>query len=193
MNKISYFLPILLITISFSEQLDELMNQATDYYFQQKHDLAFKYSNQALDLSPFHPYANFYIGEYYGFKGEFKNALEYYDKAIKYHVHDEFSLAYYQRAITKIVLYQDLSYCGDIKILKRIFIKDDEYQYLEEEHPIIFGLCDFIPSSNKGLIRSANFLSQKGFCGYSQLFYNEASKTGTPDQLAEYDKSSCDN
>jgi len=34
-------------------------------------------------------------------------------------------------------------------------------------------------------------LANKGYCGYSQLIYNEASKEGTRYDLEHYDKSVC--
>ena len=89
------------------------------------------------------------------------------------------------------IINKDLSYCEDIKIIEENFSIDNENNYLKEEHPAIFGLCQISERSPKSLINSANYLAGLGYCSYSQLFYNEASKSGTLDELDNYDKSIC--
>ena len=191
MKKIINLLPILILTISFTQELDGLIEQATTHYFDEEYDLAYKYSMKVLEIDDEHPYANFYIGDYYGFEGEFDKALKYYDVAIENHTHKEFELAYYQRALTKLVLNKDLSYCEDIQVLKEVFEVDDTYKYLEEEHNQLFGLCDLSTAKPNLLISTANFLAQVGSCTYSLLFYNEAVDKGTSYDLIHYDKSIC--
>ena len=173
-----------------SYELDKLMEKATSHYFNAEYDLACKYSIKSLEFAPNHPYAHFYIGDYYGFQANFEKALNHYDIAIENHTHKVFELAHYQRAITKIVLNQDLSYCNDIDILKDFFKEDDTYKYLEEDHEVVFGLCDASRMPHL-LINSANFLAENGYCMYSLMFYNEASKNATWDELSQYDESIC--
>ncbi len=173
-----------------SEKLDSLFKLATSHYFNEEFDLAYEYSIKCLEIAPNHAYAHFYIGDYYGFQADFEKALNHYNIAIENHKHEVFELAYYQRAITKIVLNLDLSYCNDIDILKELFKKDDEFKYLEEEHEIVFGLCEASRTPHL-LINSANFLAENGYCMYALMFYNEASKNATLDELSKYDKSIC--
>lgn len=191
MKKHLMILPFLTITTLLAENMEILMEKATNYYYDAKYDLAYEYSMKILEINDKHPYANFYIGDYYGFEGEFDKALRYYDLAIEYHTHKEFELAYYQRALTKLVLNKDLSYCDDIKVLKEVFEVDDTYQYLEEEHNQLFGLCDLSTAKPNLLISTANFLAQVGSCTYSLLFYNEAADKGNSYDLIHYDKSIC--
>jgi len=191
MKQIKRILPYLIISVLFSNDFRELTTKATEHYFNQEYELAYKYSLEILEVSENHPYAHFYIGCYYGFKGEFEKTLHHYDIAIENHTSNVFELAYYQRAITKVVIYKDLTYCEDINVLKEVFKEDDTYQYLEEEHVTVFGLCQLASSPPHLLISSANFLGQTGSCDYSLLFYNEALKNGTKEELAAYDNSLC--
>ena len=118
----------------------------------------------------------FFIGDYHGSNGDFNIAIEYYDKAIENHEDSIFEVAHYQRAATNMILNKDLSYCEDIKILEEHFKENDDAKFLKDEHTEIFGLCMFSDSRPDELVHAANLLANKGYCGYSQLIYNEASK-----------------
>ena len=56
---------------------------------------------------------------------------------------------------------------------------------------MFFGLCELSNSSPSSLIENANYLASHGYCGFSQMFYNEASKNGSSYVLANYDESLC--
>ena len=141
MKKILIIFPYLLISILYTEDLDVLVEKATNYYFNEKYDLAYEYSIKALKIDSMHPYANFYIADYYGFQRDYKKALNHYNIAIENFTHKTFVLAHYQRAITKIVLNEDLDYCSDIKKVKKAITNDSSYQFLEDRNPRIFNIC----------------------------------------------------
>ena len=191
MIKIFILFPLLVTTIVFSSYEEELILKATEYHFEQDFKNAYKYSVEALVYYPEHPYAYLYIGNYFSSIGKFHTAMGYYDKAINYHYSSVFSEAYWERAFSKIVVNKDLSYCEDIHVIEEHFTIDDTYKYLEEKHEIIWGLCKLSSSSPKILIDSANILAGKDLCFYSLLFYNEASKNGTSEELANYNNSLC--
>ena len=175
-----------------SHELDELIEKATIHYFNGEYEKAYEYSIKGLKFSPNHPYLNFYIGDYYGFQGNPKEALKYFDIAILNHTHDIFQLALYQRGIAKMLLNQDLSFCDDINIVKKSFESDDTYAYMEENNPEIFLICSYsVGMFPHELIDTANLLAGENLCRYSHLFYNEASKNGTWNELSKYDNSKC--
>jgi len=190
MNKIFLLLPLLFITSIFSSYDEELLEKATKHYFEKDFKKAYDYSVKALVYYPKHPYAHLYIGTYFNSIGKVDDSIHYFDNAIKYS-EEVLPMAHWERVFSKMMVNKDLSYCEDINILKEVIIKDKDYQFLQEEHPIIFGLCEFALRTPKSLINSANFLAQKGSCGYSLLFYNEALKDGTKEELAVYDQSLC--
>ena len=199
-DKKNYILFIILLqTLLFPNkglipEYDHLLEKATGHYFNEEYKLAYEYSIKGLEFSPDHPYFNFYIADYYGWQGNYNDALKYFNIAIDNHEPEVFQLAYYQRAITKMILNFDLSFCDDISILKESFTQDETYIYLEEEHPMIFGIC----SASSGLyphqlIDSANRLAKEENCGFALMFFNEASKNGTWVELSKYDTSICKN
>tara|TARA_B100001123_G_C14831655_1_gene836390 strand:+ start:125 stop:706 length:582 start_codon:yes stop_codon:yes gene_type:complete len=191
MNKILCVLTLLLINPLLTESLEKLMLDATKYNSNREFEKAYHCSTKALKLAPNHPYAYFYIGDYYGSIGEYKIAIEYYDKAIKHHTTGVFPLAHYQKAITNLVTIQDLSYCTDINILENHFTKDDTYLYLKEEHSDVFGLCTISELRTDELVYTANALAEMGHCMYAEIIFNEAKKEGTRYDLGHYDKSLC--
>ena len=191
MKKIFSVITLLLITPLLTESLENLMQDAAKYNINREFEKAYQCSIKALEISPNDPFAFFFIGDYHGSNGDFNIAIEYYDKAIENHEDSIFEVAHYQRAATNMILNKDLSYCADIKILEEYFKENDDAKFLKDEHPEIFGLCTFTESRPDELIYFANLLANKGYCGYSQLIYNEASKEGTRYDLELYDKSVC--
>ena len=196
-KKIYILFIILLQTLLFPNkgsipEYDYLLETATEHYFNEEYKLAYEYSIKGLEFSPNHPYLNFYIADYYGWQGNYKDALKYFNIAIENHQHKVFPLAHYQRAITKMILNLDLSFCDDIYIVKKSFTQDETYIYLEEDNPMIFGVC----SESSGmypheLIASANRLAKEEYCGFALMFFNEAWKNGTSEELLKYDNSIC--
>ena len=173
-------------------EYDHILEQATEYYFNGEYEKAYEYSIKGLEFSPNHPYLNFYIGDYYGFQGNPKEALKYFDIAIANHTHDIFPTALYQRGIAKMLVNKDLSFCDDIKIVKKSFESDDTYAHMEENNPQIFLICSYSEGMfPHELIDTANLLAEENYCAYSYLFYNEASKNGTWKELSKYDNSKC--
>ena len=191
MKKILCAITLLLITPLLSESLEKLMLDATKYNLDREFEKAYHCSTKALKLAPNHPYAYFYIGDYHGSIGEYNMAIEYYDKAIKYHTTGVFPVAHYQKALTNMIVNQDLSYCTDINILEDHFTKDDTYLYIKEEHSEVFGLCTISELRPDELVYTANELAKMGHCMYAHFIFNEASKEGTRYDLDNYDKSVC--
>ena len=183
---------LLLSNKDINSQNNLLLEKATTHYFNKEYEQAYQYSLKGLQISPKNPYFNFYIGDYYGFQGNAKEALKYLNIAIKNYDKGTFTLAHYQRAVAKMVLNLDLSYCEDIQIIKKSFKDDDTYIFLEQDHPEMFAVCyatyGMYPHE---LIDAANRLAEGEYCGYSLMLYNEASKNGTWKELSKYDKSKC--
>ena len=190
MNKLYILLPLFLTTFVFSNYEEELLEKATIHYFEKEYKKAYDLSVDALIYYPQHPYAYLYIGTYLLSIGKVHDATGYFDKAINYH-DSVFPPANWERAFCKMMINRDLSYCEDINIIKENFAVDDTYKYLERENNIVFGLCNLASNPPHLLISSANFLAQTGSCDYALLFYNEATKRGTQDELSNYDRSIC--
>ena len=183
-------LTLLLINPILTESIEQLMREATKHNANREFEKAYKISIKALEISPKDPYALFYIGDYHGWNGDFEKAIDYYNKAIKNH--DEiFAVAYYQKAITNMVLNQDLSYCSDIKIITEHFKTNDQFSFLKDEHPMVFGLCDITELSSDKLIFLANELAKRNHCTYAHIVFNEAKKEGTRYDIEQYDTSIC--
>ena len=191
MKKIFLLIPLLLTTFVFSSYEEQLLEKATKHYFEKEFKKAYDLSVQALIYYPKHPYAHLYIGTYFSSIGKVHDAINYFDKAISYH-DSVFPTAHWERAFCKMIINKDLSYCEEIKVIKENLAIDDSHKYLEDEHPVFFGLCELSNRSPSSLIKNANYLASHGYCSFSQMFYNEASKNGSSYVLANYDESLCE-
>ena len=164
----------------------DLIGKATKFHFSQEYDSSYVYGTQVLNINPNNANANFYVGYYYGLKEEFKKALNHYNIAINNN--SDFYLAYYQRAVTRMIVDSNLEFCSDVEILNELISKSSDYNFLKEKE--VFLLCDIYkidqPLNNTGI-----YLAQNGNCGYANLFFNQSLIVNPLNDKSYYNLSLC--
>ena len=198
------FITYLLISFLFPQDSDisieSLSAKATAYYFNSEYDLANEYSQKILKLNPYNPEANFYTAEYYAFSGDFKKAVEFFNIAIDNE--PDFILAYYQRAIARMIANQNLTFCSDLEMVIELVNKFPEFEYLKEERaPELYDVCElyikgaevenFYDNPKEYLVEIGQYLTEIGSCGFATLFFNQAITDNPLNDYAYTSKSSC--
>jgi|TARA_Y100000310_G_C20534666_1_gene740264 tetratricopeptide (TPR) repeat protein len=164
----------------------DLIEKATKFYFSEEYDSSYVYGLEVLNINPDNAHANFYVGDYYGFKGEFEKALDHYNIAINNK--PDLTLAYYQRAVTRMILEFNLEFCSDIETLDELITKDPDYNYLKENE--VFKLCE-VYKIDQPLNDTGIYLAQNGNCGYANLFFNQSLILNPLNDKSYYNLSLC--
>ena len=171
------------------DQIDSLnvwQVKAANYYFDREFESADKYGKKILSIDSTNSSSYLYIGDYHASNKEFKKSYKYLSLSIEYDKENIF--AYYSRALSSMIISNDLRFCSDIDVVEDLMEKDPDFEYLKDRSPM-FLLCEAkheIINNSWSFVDSGIQLLVEGHTIWGRMFLNEAIRLQPDNDKAHY-------